>query len=272
MKKTIMTKGERTPAQRPRKNFGQHFLHDQNIIEKIVAAIAPQPDEPFVEIGPGRGALTRPLLERAARLDVIEIDRALADELEAAIQDPRLKVHRGDALKFDFSRIATKDHRIRLTGNLPYNISSPLLFHLLATADLFEDMHVMLQKEVVARMAASPGTKVYGRLTVALAARCDVEALFDIKPGSFTPVPRVDSTFVHLKPNAGRRAGIDDETAFDTVIRQAFNMRRKRLANALRGLLTEPQISELGIDPNLRAEQLTVEAFIELANRYAGLN
>ena len=180
-------------ARRPRKYFGQHFLHDRNIIDKIIAAIAPKPGDHFVEIGPGQGALTRPLLEKGVTLDVIEIDHALADDL-ASEQNPKLTVHRANALKFDFGQIAEKASPIRLAGNLPYNISSPLLFHILASADLFQDLHVMLQKEVVSRMAASPGTKIYGRLTVALAARCIVEPLFDIKSGSFTPAPprRID--------------------------------------------------------------------------------
>lgn len=255
---------------RARKYFGQHFLHDRNIIEKILAAIAPKPDQFFVEIGPGRGALTVPLLQRCAKIDVIEIDYDLAAKMKVELEDPRLTVHQGDALKFPFETLKTSNSRMRLVGNLPYNISSPLLFHILNTGDLFDDVHVMLQKEVVARMAATPGNKIYGRLTVALAARCNVEPLFNIKPGSFTPPPRVDSTFVRLTPNAAQRARIDNEIAFDRIIRQAFNMRRKRLANALRGLVTEAQISALGIDPNVRAEQLHVDSFIALGNLHAG--
>jgi 16S rRNA (adenine1518-N6/adenine1519-N6)-dimethyltransferase len=255
---------------RPRKYFGQHFLHDRNIIEKIVTAIAPKPDQHFVEIGPGRGALTVPLLQRCAKLDVIEIDKDLAERIKGEFPDPRLTVHEGDALKFPFHSLKRPKERMRLVGNLPYNISSPLLFHILGSGDLFEDIHVMLQKEVVSRMAATPGNKIYGRLTVALAARCHVEPLFNIRPGSFTPPPGVDSTFVRLTPDAVQRARIDDENAFDRIIRQAFNMRRKRLANALRGLVTEAQISALGIDPNARAEQLTVDSFIALGNLHAG--
>ena len=254
---------------RPRKHFGQHFLHDQNIIQKIIAAIAPQPTDCFVEIGPGQGALTRPLLERVAKLDVIEIDHDLARVLADEFTNPRLTVHRADALKFDFRQIGASTGSLRLAGNLPYNISSPLLFHILTYGQLFRDVHVMLQKEVVARMTATPGNKIYGRLTVALAARCQVESLFDIKPGSFRPVPRVNSSFVRLSPDVQQWARIDDETAFDQVLRQAFNMRRKRLANALKGLISEPEIESLGIDPNLRAEQLTVDSFIELGNYFA---
>ena len=157
---------------RPRKHFGQNFLHDRNIIAKILRAVAPQPDEHFVEIGPGHGALTRPLLEQVGRLDVIEIDRDLAHAIERDITDPRLKVHRADALRFDFESIADTPAALRLVGNLPYNISTPRVFHFLDHSRLVRDAHVMLQKEVVERMAAEPGNKTYGRLTVSLAARC----------------------------------------------------------------------------------------------------
>ena len=254
---------------RPRKYFGQHFLHDQNIIQKIISAIAPEPTDYFVEIGPGQGALTRPLLERVAKLDVIEIDRELARVLADELTNPCLTVHQADALKFDFRQIEAPPGSLRLAGNLPYNISSPLLFHILTYGQLFRDAHVMLQKEVVTRMMAIPGNKIYGRLTVALAARCKIESLFDIKPGSFRPVPRVNSSFVRLRPDAQQWARIDDETAFDQVLRQAFNMRRKRLANALKGMINEKEIESLGIDPNLRAEQITVDSFIQLGNYFA---
>lgn len=254
---------------RPRKHFGQHFLHDRNIIAKIIDAIAPQATDRFVEIGSGRGALTRPLLERVAKLDVVEIDAELAALLSGESSGTGLTVHQADALKFDFRQIAAPDGLLRLAGNLPYNISSPLLFHILGYAELFRDMHVMLQKEVVARMTASPGNKTYGRLTVALGARCRVEALFDIKPGSFTPPPRVDSSFTRLQPDPQQRARIHDEAAFDRTLAQAFNMRRKRLANALKGMLSGTEIESLDIDPGLRAEQITVDSFIRLGNLFA---
>jgi 16S rRNA (adenine1518-N6/adenine1519-N6)-dimethyltransferase len=251
---------------RPRKYFGQHFLHDRNIIDKIIAGIGPQPEDWFVEIGPGRGALTTELLKRSARVDAVEIDRDLARQLEKTITDPGFKIHQADALKFDFSSLGNRDGTLRLAGNLPYNISSPLLFHILATASLFSDIHVMLQKEVVSRMAAAPGSRIYGRLTVALAARCRVEPLFDIRPGSFTPPPKVDSTFVRLIPNPAQLAKIDNEAVFDELLRRAFGMRRKRLSNAVRGLLTEEQIAAAGVDPGVRAEKLDVDAFVALAN------
>jgi 16S rRNA (adenine1518-N6/adenine1519-N6)-dimethyltransferase len=254
---------------RPRKYFGQHFLHDRNIIDKILADIAPRADEHFVEIGPGHGALTRPLLERVGRLDVIEIDRDLAAELTTEFADPKLSIHVGDALKFDFAKLGAGDGVLRLVGNLPYNISTPMLFHILDHHQRFRDIHVMLQKEVVDRMTAPPGNRTYGRLTVSLAARCRVESLFVVRPGSFTPAPRVDSAVARLIPDPERRAEIVDEAVFDRVVAQAFNQRRKRLANALRSIITESQIEALGIDPGARAETLDVDAFIRLGNRSA---
>jgi 16S rRNA (adenine1518-N6/adenine1519-N6)-dimethyltransferase len=254
---------------RPRRHFGQNFLHDRNIIAKILAAVAPRPDDQFVEIGPGHGALTRPLLEKVARLDVVEIDRDLAAAIERDLDDPRLTVHRADALKFDFATIATGPASLRLVGNLPYNISTPLLFHFLDQSNLFRDAHVMLQKEVVERMAAAPGNKTYGRLSVSLAARCRVESLFIVRPGSFTPAPRVDSAVARLTPDPDRRARIIDEKAFSRIVAQAFNQRRKRLANALRDMLSEAQIESIGVDPGTRAETLDVDAYIRLGNAFA---
>ncbi len=249
---------------RPRKSLGQHFLHDQNIIAKIIAGIAPQADEHFVEIGPGRAALTQPLLERVARLDVIEIDRELAAALPQLLNSPKLTVHSADALKFDFSQLGPGP--LRLAGNLPYNISTPLLFHILASSKLFRDVHVMLQKEVVTRMTAQPGGRDYGRLTVSLGARCRVESLFDIRPGSFTPPPKVHSSFVRLVPEAGRLASITDHKLFDQVVSMAFSQRRKQLGNSLRGLFSAAQLTALEVDPSRRAETLDVDTFVRLAN------
>lgn len=255
---------------RARRRFGQHFLHDRNVLERIVKAIAPEPTDHFVEIGPGQGALTRPLLERVARLDVIEIDRDLARALAASNDDPRLHVHAADALKFDFTALAAGGATLRVAGNLPYNVSTPLLFHLLEQSGSFRDLHVMLQKEVVVRMCASPGGRDYGRLTVALAARCRIERLFDIRPGAFRPPPKVDSSFIRLTPDPGRRATIDDEPVFDRVVAAAFSMRRKRIANALRRVCDVQTIERAGIDPDSRAERVPVEQFIRLANLCAG--
>lgn len=253
-------------AARPRKHFGQHFLHDRNIIDKIIASIAPAGDQHFVEIGPGRGALTLPLLAKVGRLDVIEIDRALATDLRARSTDPRLIVHQADALKFDLASLDPAPGRLRLVGNLPYNISSPLLFHFLAQAAWLMDLHVMLQREVVDRMAASPGSRKYGRLTVALAARCRVERLFNIRPGSFSPPPKVDSTLVRLTPDPALRAQIDDERLFDRLVSQAFSMRRKRIANALRGAASAADLTGQGVDPGSRAENIPPAKYVQLAN------
>jgi 16S rRNA (adenine1518-N6/adenine1519-N6)-dimethyltransferase len=251
---------------RPRKALGQHFLHDRNVIGRIVAAIAPQPGEHFVEIGPGRGALTLPLLAAGVRLDAIEIDRVLAAELAERLAQPGLTVHRADALAFDYAGLATAPGSLRLAANLPYNISTPLLFRLLGHATLFRDLHVMLQREVVARMTAAPGSADYGRLTVTLAVRCRVASLFVVRPGAFTPPPQVDSAVARLVPDAARAARIADPAAFDRVVARAFSMRRKRLANALAGLLPEARIRAAGIDPGVRAGEVAPEGYLALAH------
>ncbi len=251
---------------RPRKHFGQHFLHDRNILNKIIAAIRPEADQHFVEIGPGRGAMTGPLLEGCATLHAVEIDRDLAAALPEHITSPKLTVHAVDALRFDFATLRPDAGRLRLAGNLPYNVSTPLLFHILGYDELFDDIHVMLQKEVAQRIVAGPGGRIYGRLSVAIAARCDVETLFHIRPGSFTPPPRVDSSFIRLRPSAAKRARIEDPRAFDLVVTSAFGQRRKKLGNALGNVLDAAQIESVGVDPGLRAEQLTVEQFIALGN------
>jgi len=255
---------------RPRKRFGQHFLHDRNILDKMIAAIHPEPGQQFIEIGPGRGAMTGLLIESIDTLHVIEIDRDLAAELPNLIASPKLTIHVADALSFDFDKLRPKSPApLRLAGNLPYNISTPLLFHILGYDELFTDIHVMLQKEVAQRIAAEPGSRTYGRLSVAMAARCEIETLFHIKPGSFTPPPRVDSSFIRLRPDTSKRSRILRQDAFDHVVRQAFGQRRKRLSNSLGDLLTATQIESVDVDPGIRAEQLTVEKFIALGNLYA---
>ena len=251
----------------PRKRFGQHVLHDRNVIRRIVEAIDPKPGERFVEVGPGRGALTVPLLEAGVHLDVVEIDRDLAGELERGLAGSRLVVHRADALRFDFGALGAPPGALRFASNLPYNISTPLLFHLLAQPLVFRDLHVMLQKEVVERMVATPGTADYGRLTVALAARCRVVRLFTVRPGAFTPPPKVDSAVARLVPDPGLAARIADERAFDRLLTRAFSMRRKRLGNALKGLLTDDDIRACGIDPGVRPGEVPPDSYIELARR-----
>ncbi|MCC7489274.1 MAG: 16S rRNA (adenine(1518)-N(6)/adenine(1519)-N(6))-dimethyltransferase RsmA [Gammaproteobacteria bacterium] len=253
---------------RPRKSLGQHFLHDRQVIGRILTAIDPRPGERFVEIGPGRGALTLPLLEVPVELDVVELDRELAAALARDLARPGFRVHHADALKFDYRQLGAPPRGLRLAANLPYNISTPLLFHLLDQQETFRDLHVMLQREVVERMTAQPGTAEYGRLTVALAARCRVEKLFIVRPGSFTPPPQVDSAVARLIPDAALAARIADPAAFDRVLARAFSMRRKRLANALKGLLDTAGITACGVDPGCRPGDVPPEAWIRLANRH----
>lgn len=247
-----------------RKRFGQNFLHDPHVIQRIIDSLNPRPNDHFLEIGPGPGAITRPLAERAGQLDVIEIDRDLAATLRSSEWFDGITLHVADALQFDFRNISETEGSLRLVGNLPYNISTPLLFHVLENYPLFIDAHVMLQKEVVQRMTAAPGSKSYGRLTVALAARCHVESLFIIKPGAFKPAPRVESAFARLTPLPEPLITPDETAAFDTLLRHAFGQRRKQLGNALQPLLTIGEIKAAGINPEHRAETLSVSDFVSL--------
>lgn len=253
-----------------RKRFGQNFLVDRNVIDKIVRAVYPQRGEHLVEIGPGQGALTLPLLERAGSLDVIELDFDLIPRLQQLAENAQnrdaLVIHQGDALKFDFKQLARDGQQLRIVGNLPYNISTPLLFHLLNSAAIIEDIHVMLQKEVVDRLAAEPGTSDYGRLSVMMQYRCEVSPLFQVAPGSFSPSPKVESTVVKLRPYTAPPYSCKDERLLSNLVRQAFAQRRKTLRNNLKGLLSSEQINAAGIDPGSRAETLTVAQFVHLAN------
>lgn len=249
-----------------RKRFGQHFLHDPGVLARIVAAIDPQPGERIVEIGPGRGALTLPLLARCGRLDAVEIDRDLIPELEArAAGAGELVVHAADALEFDFSALRGGGPRLRVCGNLPYNVSTPLLFHLLAARASILDMHFMLQKEVVDRIVAAPGGKQYGRLTVMLAAACRATALFRVGRGAFQPPPAVDSAVVRLVPHAGTPFPLPDAVRFARVVAAAFSMRRKTLRNSLRGLVDEAGFEAAGIAADRRPETLAPAEFARLA-------
>ena len=252
-----------------RKSLGQHFLHDPAVIARIVAAVGPEPQDRVIEIGGGRGALTRPLLARLEHLEIVEIDRALAAELETLAPLPRLTVHHADALKFDFAALASASRELRIVGNLPYNISTPLLFKLLEQRDAIRDLHLMLQREVVRRMTAQPGNKEYGRLTVMLAAWTDIETLFDIGPGAFNPAPRVWSSFIRVRPRLEPRFAIADQRRFAALVAHLFSMRRKTLARALKGTLTREEIAALGIDPGARPETLEPTAFAQLAARAA---
>ena len=240
----MRSSSHRPPDKKPhvaRRRFGQHFLHDPRVLARIVDAIAPRPGDVLVEIGPGEGALTRPLLERAQALHAIEVDRDLAAQLR---QLPGLLLHEGDALQFDYGRLPAG---MRLVGNLPYNISTPLLFHLAKYADRVQDMHFMLQLEVVERMVAAPSTAEYGRLSVALQARFAMEKLFTVSKGAFRPPPKVESAVVRLSPLRTMLA-IDED-----VLRRAFSARRKQLRNALPGV----DLAAAGIDARLRPENLT---------------
>jgi 16S rRNA (adenine1518-N6/adenine1519-N6)-dimethyltransferase len=255
-----------TDGLRARKHLGQHFLHDPAVVRKLVEAIGPRPDDAIVEIGGGRGALTAPLLERVRELHVIELDPRFAAELERLdTEEHRLILHAGDALKFDFASLAPPGRRLRVTGNLPYNISTPLLFHLLEARASIEDMHLMLQKEVAARMTASPGGKAYGRLTVMLAPWTDIETCFDIGPGAFAPPPKVWSSFVRIVPRATPSFPIDDAERFARIVNHLFSMRRKTLGRSLKGHVPEERIAALGIDPKARPETLSPQDFEKLA-------
>jgi len=252
---------------RARKRFGQNFLHDQSVIMKIVNAINPHKNESLVEIGPGQGAITIQLLSIVKAIDAVELDRDLLDPLmETCKEYGELTLHNADALKFDFSSIQKSDEKLRIVGNLPYNISTPILFRLLDQANIIEDMHFMLQKEVVDRMAAAPGNKIYGRLSVILQAQCEVTSLFPIYPESFNPAPKVDSAFVRLIPYDESPFQINDFATFHQVVKQAFSMRRKTLRNNLKKLISQEKIENIDIDPGKRAEQLSVDDFAKLAN------
>ncbi len=249
-----------------KKRFGQHFLHDPLVIEKIIATIAPQPGEQLVEIGPGLGAITLPLLNAIGHLQAVELDRDVIPPLrERATVHGELIVHQGDALKFDFTALATANKKLRLVGNLPYNVSTPLLFHFLNQRAVITDMHFMLQKEVVDRMAAAPGGRDYGRLTVMLAAYCTVTPLFTIGRGAFQPPPKVESAFVRLVPHTTPPFPIPDPARFKQVVTQAFTRRRKTLRNALAGLVAAEAITAAGLDPQQRPETLTPADFARLA-------
>ena len=248
-----------------RKRFGQNFLHDQQVIDRIVASIAPQADDLLVEIGPGQAALTRPLLESGAELHLVELDRDLVKVLkEKFAGHSNITIHSGDALRANLPEL-TGHRPFRLIGNLPYNISTPLIFHVLQWNKLVVDMHFMLQKEVVDRMAAGPGSRTYGRLSVMTQYRAQVTPLFDVMPESFSPVPKVRSSIVRLKPLAEPPVDAGSFDQMKMVVSAAFSKRRKTLRNSLRELMDADQILATGIDPGQRAEQLSLSQFAALA-------
>jgi 16S rRNA (adenine1518-N6/adenine1519-N6)-dimethyltransferase len=249
-----------------RKRFGQNFLVSREIIDHIISAIAPQSGETMVEIGPGLGALTEPLLEHLEHLHVVEIDRDLIARLRNRFPPSRLTIHEGDALKFDYAELASGISGLRVVGNLPYNISTPLLFHLAGYADQVRDMHFMLQKEVVDRMVSAPGGHEYGRLSVMLQYRFEMERLFLVPPEAFEPAPKVSSAIVRMAPlSAAERSSVHD-TEFAQVVAAAFGQRRKMLRNTLRDLIGTDELAALGILPTCRAEELSVADYVRLSN------
>jgi 16S rRNA (adenine1518-N6/adenine1519-N6)-dimethyltransferase len=250
----------------PRKRFGQHFLVDRELIARIVGAIDPARGDNVVEIGPGLGALTGPLLARLDHLHVIEIDRDLSKRLRESYSSDRLTVHQADALRFDFAALPAP---LRLVGNLPYNISSPLLFHAASYADRCRDLHFMLQQEVVDRMASEPSRPDYGRLSVMLQYRFRVERLFEVLPQSFSPAPKVRSAVVRLVPRPDGELTALSHSGFARIVAQAFSMRRKTLRNTLAGSISAEELASLGIDPGRRAQELPIAAFVTIANRVA---
>ena len=253
---------------RPKKSFGQHFLHEKRYIERIVSSIAPKPSDVVVEIGPGEGALTLPLLAAAGKLTAIELDTDLIPDLRArAAEVGQLEVIHADVLKVDFTALARERgvDKLRVAGNLPYYISSPILFHCVEHARAIEDMHFMLQKEVVDRMAAEPGSKVYGRLSVMLQLACRVEPLFEVPPGAFRPPPKVDSAVVRMVPLPPERLPDADPDRLYAVVRAAFSQRRKTLSNALKQVMDAEAIRSADVDPKARAEVLSPADFVRLA-------
>ncbi len=281
----------------PRKRFGQHFLTDASVIDAIVAAIAPRRDDLMVEIGPGLGALTFPVSQKLRHLHAVEIDRDVIARLRKSFAAERLTIHSADALAFDFGALtrtedaaqtlgasASPEHTpnpasagttitrtLRVIGNLPYNISTPLLFHLAAYADRIVDCHFMLQKEVVERMVAAPGNKEYGRLSVALQYRFRMESVLDVPPDAFEPPPKVDSAIVRMIPKPPSERTARDETLFAELVTQAFSQRRKTLRNTLKGRVSDGQFAAAGIDPGARAEEIDVQRYVALANLIASI-
>ncbi|BFM50825.1 16S rRNA (adenine(1518)-N(6)/adenine(1519)-N(6))-dimethyltransferase RsmA [Marinomonas sp. THO17] len=250
-----------------RKRFGQNFLHDHGVIRRILACIAPKKGQRIVEIGPGKGALTEGIISVTERMDVVELDRDLIPILKVNLfRYPELTVHEADAIKFDFSALASDDQAIRVVGNLPYNISTPLIFHLLSQASIIEDMHFMLQKEVVDRLAARPGDNLYGRLSVMAQYYCAVDSLFVVGPESFDPAPKVDSAIVRMTPYKTLPYPTENVSKLEEVVRVGFQQRRKTLRNNYKGVLDQDDFAALDIDPSLRPERLDLADFVAITN------
>jgi len=249
-----------------RKRFGQNFLQDTRIIHQIIMAINAQPTEHLVEIGPGQGAITEPLLGTNCQLDVVELDRDLVEHLDNKFsQIERFTLHSADALTFDFSSLSNSQP-LRIIGNLPYNISTPLLFHLISQDAHIKDMHFMLQKEIVNRLQAQPGSKQFGRLSIMIQLHCRVDALFDVEPECFDPQPKVMSSIVRLTPHESQKYFIDDMVLFEKIVKTAFSQRRKTIRNTLKALCNDETFYVAGIEPSDRAEALGIDAFVNLSN------
>ena len=251
-----------------RKRFGQNFLHDPNVIRNIVKSIRPKPGQNIVEIGPGMGAITEELLDGTeGYLNVVELDRDLIPGLNVKFFNmPGFKIHEADALKFDFATLKHDENQLRIVGNLPYNISTPLIFHLLSYSGLVKDMHFMLQKEVVQRLAAGPGDNNYGRLSIMAQYFCQVQHLFDVGPGAFKPAPKVDSAIVRMVPYETLPYPVKDHRTLENIVRQSFSMRRKTLRNNLKTTISGEQLESLGIDPGLRPERLGLAEYSKIAD------
>lgn len=255
------------PEHRARKRFGQNFLQDDNIIRRIVAAIDPRAGEHIVEIGPGQGAITTPLLASGARLDAIEIDRDLAAWLQSRFADiTTFSLHQADVLKFDLGSLTTEPRSLSIVGNLPYNISTPCIFHLLKYQHLIHEMTFMLQLEVVQRLAAQVGDDQYGRLGIMAQYYCQVDHLFDVPPGAFHPQPKVTSAIVRLTPHRQQKLVATDTAMLQDVVRTAFSQRRKTLRNCLKTLISEMQSEDLPVDLSLRPENLSLADYVTLSN------
>lgn len=253
-----------------RKRFGQHLLSNPNTINSIVTVIHPKKDDLLVEIGPGRGAITIPILKNVATLHAVEIDRDIAKEVTEQCEDiGNLIVHQGDVLNFDFKQLATQSKPIRIFGNLPYNISTPLLFHLLKFSELIIDMHFMLQKEVVDRIIASAGDSNYSRLSIMIQSGYQVESLFDISPNDFTPPPKVNSSFMRLIPTNEYKAQIKDHSTFSKLVETAFQQRRKTIKNSLSKVVTEEQLINANIKASQRPQDISIPQYIKLSNQLA---
>ncbi len=260
------------PDHQARKRFGQNFLHDAHVIRKIVQAIGPQPEQHLLEIGPGQGALTIPLVNSGAKLDVVELDRDLAAWLQNHFSDcERFTLHLGDVLKFDLKTLTQQPRSIRVIGNLPYNISTPCLFHLLESESLIDDMTFMLQKEVVQRLAATPDDDEYGRLSVMVQYFCTVEHLFDVPPGAFKPAPKVTSAIVRLRPHREYKEQATDTALLRDLVRTAFSQRRKTLRNCIKPLIVGLDPQDLPVDLSLRPENLGVADYVRLSNKISSL-